>query len=199
MKYSFWWFLFPLTGVIAFAQPFNRETRQLSASGAIQQPSVQQYTPADQGSTVTFTIKNLGFKVEGSFTGLQGKIRFDPNDLSKAAFEVSVDAATVNTDNSMRDGHLKGEDYFDVKNYPRIQFVSTGVGAAGKSGHYQVSGKLTIKNTTRDITFPFVATPSGNDYIFSGEFTINRKDFNIGGSSTISNALTVSLAILARK
>jgi polyisoprenoid-binding protein YceI len=178
-KYSYWFLLFPLTGFIGFAQ--------------------QVYTPTDQGSSVRFTIKNLGFKVEGSFTGLQGKISFDPNDLSKAAFEVSVDATTINTDNSMRDGHLKKEGYFDVQNYPRIQFVSTGVRPAGKDGHYTISGKLTIKNTTRDISFPFVATPAGNDYIFSGGFTISRKDYNIGGSGTISDALAVSLTILARK
>src|SRR5580658_7694046 len=89
-----------------------------------------QYTATDQGSTVTFTIKNLGFKVGGSFTGVRGKVSFDPNNLSAAGFEVSVDAASVNTDNSMRDEHLKGEDYFDAKNHPRIQFVSTGVKAA---------------------------------------------------------------------
>jgi polyisoprenoid-binding protein YceI len=180
MQYKFL-FLCQLIGIIGFSQP----------------PA--QYTATDQGSTVTFTIKNLGFKVGGSFTGLQGKVSFDPSDLSKASFEVSVDAASVNTDNSMRDGHLKGEDYFDAQNHPRIQFVSTGVKAADKSGHYIISGKLTIKKTTRDISFPFIATPAGNDYIFSGEFTINRKDFDIGGSSTISNALTVSLTVLARK
>jgi polyisoprenoid-binding protein YceI len=158
-----------------------------------------QYTVSDQGSTVTFTVKNLGFKVGGSFTGLQGKVSFDPNDLSKAGIEVSVDAASVNTDNSMRDEHLKGEDYFDTKNHPRIQFVSTSIKAADKSGHYIISGKLTIKNTSKDISFPFIATPSGYDFVFIGQFSIDRKDFDIGGSSTISNALTVSLTVLARK
>ncbi|HEX9512143.1 MAG TPA: YceI family protein [Puia sp.] len=159
----------------------------------------QEYQPAEQGSSVTFKVKNFGFSVDGSFTGLQGKMIFDPKDPAKALFDVSVDAASVNTDNEQRDNHLKKEEYFDVQNYPRIRFVSTAVTPSGKDGKYTISGKLTIKATTRDISFPFTASPLGNDVIFSGQFTINRKDFGVGGSSTISNSLTVSLAVLAKK
>jgi len=159
----------------------------------------QEYHPTDQGSSVTFKIKNFGFGVDGSFTGLLGKIVFDPKDPGKASLDVSIDAATVNTDNGSRDGHLKKEDYFDVQNHPRIRFVSTSITPSGKNGSYTIAGKLTIKTTTKDISFPFTATPKGDDYLFNGEFTINRRDFGVGGSSTISNSLTVSLAVLAKK
>ena len=158
----------------------------------------QEYHPAGEGSSVTFKIKNFGFNIDGSFTGLQGTILFDPAAPAKASFDVSVNAASVNTDNDQRDNHLKKEEYFDVQNYPRIRFVSTSI-SPGKDGKYTISGKLTIKTTTKDISFPFTASPIGNDYIFGGQFTINRKDFGIGGSSTISNSLTVSLAVLAKK
>jgi polyisoprenoid-binding protein YceI len=163
------------------------------------QASAQQYTPADPGSSITFKIKNFGFTVDGSLSGLQGKIVFDPNDLPNALFDVSVDAATLNTNNEMRDGHLKKEDYFDTEHYPRIRFVATHVGAAAKGGGYLVSGRLTIKEETKDVSFPFVATALGNDYIFKGDMTINRKDFGIGGSSTISNAVNISLTVFAKK
>jgi len=162
------------------------------------QPAAQPYVPVNSGSTVTFEIKNFGLNSKGSFSGLEGKIFFDPKDLAKASFDVSLDASTISTDNAMRDDHLKKEDYFDVANHPRIRFVSTSVTPTNKSGHYTVNGKLTIKNTTKDISFPFLATPMGNDYIFSGQFKINRKDFDIGGSSTFSNSLTVFLSVLAR-
>jgi polyisoprenoid-binding protein YceI len=159
----------------------------------------QEYHPVAQGSSVTFKIKNFGFSVDGSFSGLQGKILFDPKDPGKASFDVSVDAATVNTDNDPRDGHLKKEDYFDVQNHPRIRFISTSITPSGNSGSYMIAGKLTIKTTTKDISFPFTATPQGDDYLFKGEFTINRRDFGVGGSSTISNSLTVFLAVVAKK
>ncbi|MBS1661688.1 MAG: YceI family protein [Bacteroidetes bacterium] len=159
----------------------------------------QEYKPADAGSSVGFEIKNLGFNTKGSFTGLDGKIVFDPQDLSKASFDVSIDATSVNTDNSMRDGHLKKDSYFDVEKYPRIKFVSTSVSGPDKSGHYTLSGKLTIKSTTKDIYFPFIATKMGDDYIFKGDFKINRKDFGVGGSSTVSSELTIQLTVLAKK
>jgi polyisoprenoid-binding protein YceI len=172
---------------------------QLITLSSFAQSSAPSYTPSDQGSSVIFAIKNFGFNTGGSFAGLQGAIVFDPQNAAGSSFDVSVDAASVNTDNNARDNHLREESYFDVKNYPRIRFVSTSISAPDKSGHYTVTGKLTIKNTTREISFPFVATPMGSDYIFKGEFPLNRKDFGIGGSSTISNGLTVTLTILAKK
>ena len=159
---------------------------------------VAQYKPVEQGSSVSFTIKNLGFGVDGTFKGLQGDIAFDPTNLAASVFDVTLDASTVNTDNSLRDGHLKGDSYFDVKNYPRIHFVSTKI-SGGKSGTYVLTGKLTIKKTTKVISFPFSATTSNAGFVFKGTFSINRKDYDIGGTSTISDNLDVSLNILAKK
>ena len=164
----------------------------------ISSSAVAQYKPAEQGSSVNFTIKNLGFDLEGTFKGLQGDITFDPANPATSVFDVTSDASTVNTDNSLRDGHLKGDSYFDVKNYPRIHFVSTKV-SEGKNGNYDITGKLTIKKTTRVISFPFSATPATDGFVFKGKFSINRKDYDVGGTSTISNNLDVSLNILAKK
>lgn len=166
---------------------------------SVQATLAQTYKPTDQGSAVSFEIKNFGFNTKGSFSGLEGTINWDPKDPGKAAFDVSVGAATVNTDNNMRDEHLKKDSYFDSEKYPRIRIVSTGITGPDKSGHYTFNGKLTIKSTTKDLSFPFIATPMVDDYIFKGSFTINRKDFDVGGSSTIANSLTVSLTILAKK
>ena len=159
---------------------------------------VAQYKPVEQGSSVNFTIKNLGFGVDGSFKGLQGDITFDPANLAASTFDVTLDASTVNTDNSLRDGHLKGDSYFDVKNYPRIHFVSTKV-SGGKNGAFVMTGKLTIKKTTKVISFPFSATASDASFVFKGTFSINRKDYDVGGTSTISDNLEVTLNILAKK
>jgi polyisoprenoid-binding protein YceI len=158
----------------------------------------QQYKATDEGSSIKFRIKNFGLETGGSFKGLDGTIRFDPNDLTKDSIDLSVDAGTINTDNNMRDDHLRKEAYFDVQNYPRIRFVSTRV-TVDNNAHFTVTGKLTIKNTTQEITIPFTATPKNEDYIFTGEFRINRKDFKVGGSSTISNGLTVQFSIFAKK
>lgn len=159
----------------------------------------QTFTPVDSTSEVTFKIKNLGFNSTGSFSGLAGTIQFTPDNLDGCSFDVHVNAKTVNTGVELRDNHLRGEEYFDVKNYPQIRFVSVKVTGNKKSGTLFVSGKLTIKGTTKDLSFPFMAQPVPDGYLFTGEFKINRRDFNVGGGSTISDNLTVLLKVMARK
>lgn len=156
-----------------------------------------QFKPVDQGSSLQFSVANFGFDVPGSFTGLKGSIAFNPQELAASSFDVTVEANTVNTNNAMRDAHLKEKDYFDVKNYPEIHFVSTKIVSKGSA--YLVTGKLTIKKQTKEISFPFTATPASDGYLFKGAFKINRKDFDVGGTSTISNSLEVLLTIMAKK
>lgn len=159
----------------------------------------QSLKPADDGSTVKFRIKNLGFNVTGTFSGLEGTITFDPNNLAACNFEVSVDANSVNTGIDMRDNHLRKEEYFDVKNHPRLKFVSTKVTKSNKAGTLFIFGKLTIKGVTKEISFPFTATPEGGGYLFSGECKLNRRDFKVGGGSTISDNLTMILTVKSVK
>jgi polyisoprenoid-binding protein YceI len=158
-----------------------------------------QYKPVDMGSELKFKIGNFGFDVTGSFTGFQGSISFDAQNPSVDKFDVSIDAASVNTDNSLRDKHLKDESYFDVKDYPRIRLVSGKITVTNKTGVYLFTGQLTIRDKSKEVSFPFTAVPSGDGYLFKGLFKIHRKDFEVGGSSTISNELEVSLSVLAEK
>lgn len=158
-----------------------------------------QLRAVDQGSEIKFTIDNFGFGVDGSFKGLQGSIDFDPRNAGAGHFDVSIDAGTVNTDNSLRDSHLRNDSYFDVKNYPRIRLQSTRIAPTEKAGTFQFTGQLTIKNVSKEVSFPFTADPSGSGLDFKGSFKIKRKDFGVGGTSTISNELTVTLNVIAAK
>jgi polyisoprenoid-binding protein YceI len=162
-------------------------------------PLWAQFKPDDKGSTIQFSIKNFGFSTGGSFGGLQGSIDFNSQDPSKATIDVSIDAKSINTGNDTRDDHLRQETYFDAKTYPRIGIVSTKITGSAGNGTLVFVGKLTIKNHTKDISFPFTAEPKGNGYLFKGSFTINRKDFGVGGTSTISDNLEVQLSVLAVK
>ncbi|HXB91994.1 MAG TPA: YceI family protein, partial [Puia sp.] len=160
-------------------------------------PAAAQYQPQDPGSTIQFRIKNLGFNVTGTLRGLAGKIRFNPAEPDKAAFDVTVDANTINTDNGMRDDHLRQSSYFDVQHFPAIRLVSDRI-AWHKKGTYLFSGQLTIKNHTKELSFPFSVTETDGGYRFRGSFTINRRDFEIGGLSTISDELEVTLDVMAK-
>ncbi|OQP62478.1 hypothetical protein A3860_27685 [Niastella vici] len=161
--------------------------------------SAQIYTPVDNASDVSFKIKNLGFNTGGSFSGLAGTITFTPDNPAGCSFDVHIEANTINTGVEMRDNHLRSDDYFDVKNYPQIKFVSEKVTGTKKNGTLFVSGKLTIKGITKDISFPFTAQPISDGYLFNGQFNLNRRDFKVGGGSTVSDHLTVLLKVVARK
>ncbi|MGB4846020.1 MAG: YceI family protein [Ferruginibacter sp.] len=157
------------------------------------------YTPVDEGSKVHFVIKNFAIKTGGDFTGLKGTIKFDPEKYTSTVFDVSVDAATIDTDNSSRDGHLKKAEYFNVDTYKTLHFKSTKVVRSSSEGRFYVYGDLTIKGVTKPVEFGFGATPKDGGYIFDGSFTINRRDFGVGGSSiSMSDNLTVSLSVFAK-
>ena len=160
----------------------------------------QTFTPTDAGSKVHFVIKNFGIKTGGDFTGLAGSIIFNPKALNTSKFIVTVNAATINTDNSTRDKHLKKSEYFDVTKYPLISFTSTQIIESTSAGRFYVVGNLTIKNITKVVQFGFSADFKDNSYFFKGGFDINRKDFGVGGSSmSMSDNLTISLEIVANK
>ncbi|MFI5155734.1 MAG: YceI family protein [Chitinophagales bacterium] len=158
-----------------------------------------QYKPIDEGSSVQFKLKNFGFNTGGVFSGLKGTIDFNAEKPTEGKFDVTIEAASVNTDNTSRDSHLKEEAYFDVKNHPQIRFVSTKIVGSGKAGNYSVTGNLTIKKTTKELSFPFTASQQGDGYLFNGDFKINRKDYGVGGSSTLSDGVEVLLKIQTRK
>ena len=160
----------------------------------------QVYRPVNDQSSVKFKIKNFGFNnVTGSFKGLQGTVQFDPENLAVSRMDVTVDAKSVNTGINLRDNHLRKEEYFDVKNHPHIKFVSSRITKSTKAGTLFVYGKLTIKGVTKDISFPFTAKPIDGGYLFNGEFKLNRRDFKVGGGSTVSDNLTVMLDVTAKK
>jgi polyisoprenoid-binding protein YceI len=156
-------------------------------------------TPTDEGSEVHFVIKNFGIKTGGDLTGLKGTIKFDPNNLSVWAFDVSVEASTIDTDNSSRDSHLKKAEYFDVAKHPTIRIVSTKIQPGSMPGIYSISANLTIKGVTKPIKFNFKVNSKGNGYLFTGEFPMNRRDFNVGGDSiSLADNLKVALSVFAK-
>ena len=164
--------------------------------------SAQTYNPLDAGSKVHFVIKNFGIATGGDFEGVTGAIQFSPDDLSACSFDVTITASTIDTDNGMRDKSLKSDEYFDVTKYPVIQLVSTKIGKTNKtdSGFYYFTGNLTIKGVTKAISFPFQAKKINDDYLFTGNFDIDRTEFGVGEKSMVlSNKVAVSLKVAAKK
>ena len=157
------------------------------------------FTPVDADSKVHFVIKNFGVKTGGDFTGIKGTIKFDPVNFAASVFDVTVDAGTIDTDNSSRDGHLRKAEYFDVDTYKTIHLKSIKITKSSIAGRFYMFASLTIKGVTKPVEFGFGAAPKKGGYVFDGNFKINRRDFGVGGSSvSMSDNLTVSLSVFAK-
>lgn len=159
----------------------------------------QNLTPSDADSKVSFVIKNMGINVDGTLQGLKGKMVFNPKSLSASGFDVTVDVETIDTDNKKRDAHLKKDDFFDVAKYPTIGIKTTKI--QKKSGNtYFAKAVLTMHGVSKNIQFDFVAKPLGDGYNFTANFTVNRRDYGIGGSSmTMGDNVTVKLDVTGKK
>ncbi|MFY0671970.1 MAG: YceI family protein [Bacteroidia bacterium] len=148
-------------------------------------------------SSVNFMITNAGLEVEGKFSEISGTVQFDASDLNSSKFTANVRVSSIDTEIEMRDDHLKSEDYFDVAKYPLMKFESTAI--SGKEGNYKVTGKLTIKDVTKTISFPFSTYSKDGSLHLKGTFEIDRRDYNVGGNSWImGDDVTVTLDIASK-
>lgn len=136
-------------------------------------------------SSIGFSIKHMMIaKVHGAFEKFSGKLNLDSSDISKSSIEVSIDAASINTHEAQRDGHLKSADFFDVEKFPTLSFKSSRV--EGKSGDLKVTGDLTIHGVTQKVVLDVegpsaeMKDPWGNLKIgVSASTKIKRKDFGL--------------------
>ena len=137
-------------------------------------------------SAAEFKVKHMMISnVKGQFTGVSGVLSLDEANLTKSHVEATIDAASINTRDAQRDGHLKSADFFDVEKFPTLSFKSTRVENAG-GGELAVAGDLTIHGVTRNVVFtvegptPATKDPWGNTRVgLSATTKINRKDFGL--------------------
>src|SRR6202008_4956925 len=104
-------------------------------------------------SVAEFKVKHMMISnVKGQFTKISGVLVLDTAGLTKSRVEASIEAASINTRDEQRDGHLKSADFFDVEKFPTLSFKSTRVSRAG-DGEWAVTGDLTIHGVTRNVVF----------------------------------------------
>jgi len=120
-----------------------------------------------------YSVKFDGGDPSGQFSGLKGTINFDPNDLANSKFDASIDVATINTGNGMKNTHAKSEKWFDAEKYPTIQFTSSAITKTASG--YEAKGVLNMQGVQKEIVIPLTF----DDNVFKGSFTINRLDYNI--------------------
>jgi polyisoprenoid-binding protein YceI len=136
-------------------------------------------------SAVRFGVRHMMFtKTRGRFTRWDGELRLDPANLPSSSVEVTIDAASIDTGDPQRDGHLRSADFLDAETFPTLTFRSTKVEDLGE-GKLRVSGELTIRGVTRPVVLDTeyagrVKDPWGNDRAgFAARTAIDRTDFGL--------------------
>ena len=79
-------------------------------------------------------MKMLGTSVNGNFKGFSGTLKFDANDLANSSLTGTVDASTVDTDNNLRNRHIREkEEFFNVAKYPKVKMKTTRIEKEGNN------------------------------------------------------------------
>ncbi len=146
---------------------------------------------------VNFKIKNFGFWVDGTLSGVEATMFFDPSNLDESKIEGAVSASSIHTDNNTRDKHLRSEDYFHVDKFPKLRMVSTKITQG--EGVFNFFGTLTMHGISKDINFPFIFASKDGEALLTARFVVNRQDFEIGPSGPPGDEVHVSLGIAFKK
>jgi polyisoprenoid-binding protein YceI len=127
-----------------------------------------------EGWSIGFSSNDAG----GVFKTFKGVIVFDEKDPAASQFDVTIDAASINTGNGLQNKHAKSDEWFDVAKYPQIRYHSARIVKAGSG--YQATGDLELHGVKRPVTIPFHFQRTASGGVFTGSFTINRSDFHVG-------------------
>ena len=136
-------------------------------------------------SRAVFSVRHMMISnVHGQFEKINGNVEFDEAVPARSTVDVQIEAASIDTRDERRDGHLRSPDFFDAEHYPYLAFKSRRVEVLDDS-HGRLHGDLTIKNITKPVVLaveyngqarsPYGATSAG----FSASTKINRKDWEL--------------------
>ena len=138
-----------------------------------------------------YSIKFTSDDPSGVFTGLKGTVSFDDANLATSKFDVTVDVATINTGNGMKNTHAKSEKWFDAEKYPTISFTSTSITKSANG--YDAKGNLQIHGVTKEVVLPFTFQSTATGGVFASSFDINRLDYNINTAEPHHGASVVKV------
>jgi len=133
-------------------------------------------TPED--SSIKFFVKS-SVNLEGDFQKWDSTLTFTSPDVSTGVLDVKIQADSVNTGSGMKDGKLKGKDFFDAEHDPLITFVSKKIVQTGPDT-FDVSGDFTIRGVTKPETLALTVSGKGTGSgVIKGTMAFDRKDYDM--------------------
>lgn len=145
---------------------------------AVAEPATATRLVADK-SQIAFVSKQMGVPVEGTFKKFDAQVAFDPRKPEGGTVALQIDTASASLGVPMSDAELPKAPWFDTGHFPQASFQSSAIKALGE-GRFEMAGKLTIKNISRQVTVPVTIASSGGYAVATGSFTIQRLDYKVG-------------------
>ncbi len=148
-------------------------------------------------SAIGFSIRHIFTMVPGRFEKFTADIAFDEAAPEKSTVMVTIDAASITTDNEKRDGHLRSPDFFNAEKFPTLTFKSTKVEKTDQPNLYKVTGDFTMLGVTRTVTAQVEILGVGPDGFggtragFQVTGALNRKEFGLVWNKTLDTGNTL--------
>jgi polyisoprenoid-binding protein YceI len=184
-----------VTGIFACSKSNTNQTETAANTEAATETSAVSASTNAVNYTIDKTKGKVGFEifkfkinspVNGVFTNYSGTFAYDSESNVLNNINATIEAGSVNTEETKRDGHLKSADFFDVQNHPNMTFMTeTPVKLEG--GKATVPGKLTMRGVTKEVTLDVELVDAATNH-FVAKTKIDRNDFGISWNKTFSLA-----------
>ncbi|MGH8639312.1 MAG: YceI family protein, partial [Burkholderiales bacterium] len=156
-------------------------------------------------SRVSFEIRHGIRQATGTFQQFDARLSLVGAAIERSHVAFTLQAASILTDNTERDEHLRTPDFFDVARYPTITFVSTAVKAVAPD-RYEVTGALALRGVSKTLVLPVtiagLGQPSANALTFTTTTLLNRRDFGMvwnrvvdRGGILLANEVTLTITV----
>lgn len=132
-----------------------------------------------QQSNVIFVSRQMGVPVEGSFKKFNALIAIDPAKLENGKAQIDIDLASIDVGSTEAYDEVIGTSWFDTAKYPNANFISSNVTRTAP-GQFEVTGKMTIRNISREVKAPFTLEQKADTLVIDGIFPLKRLDYGIG-------------------
>lgn len=154
-------------------------TKPASVGSAGTSSGAAHFTQAAGTGSLAFFFMQGGAENHGSFKQFATELNYDPKNSAAGSLKVTVQTASLDTQDKDRNDTLAGADLFDVKKYPTAQYTANSF-AKRADGQLEAIGKLTLRGVTQDLRVPLTIHETANGVELSGAVTLKRLDFGIG-------------------
>jgi polyisoprenoid-binding protein YceI len=152
------------------------------------------YKLTGDNTEIKFTGTKKAGKHDGGFKKLTGTATVEGGTI---AIDVEIETDSIYTDNGQLPGHLKGSDFFGVKDNPKATFKTTKVEKTDTG--YKVTGDFTLLGKKKEISFP-ATIGTGDTFTLKAEFKIDRTDYGMTyGKGMVDDEVAIKVDLKAKK